>query len=70
VQLWRRRLSVRSVREHCPRKSNVTSPRSEPVQINAIVLGGICYLFDSDTYAGPASAQSQCEATRSPAAIA
>jgi len=40
------------------------------VVMNGVVLGGICYLFDSQSFAAPTSAHSQCESTRLRLAIA
>jgi hypothetical protein len=39
------------------------------VVMNGIVLGGICYLFDSPAYAAPASAHFQSDTAHLPAAI-
>ena len=38
------------------------------VVMNVIILGGVCYLFDSPAYAAPASAQLQSDATHLPTA--
>ena len=40
------------------------------VVLNGVVLGGICYLFDSQTIAAPTSADSQCDTAQVPVAIA
>jgi len=39
------------------------------VVMNVIILGGICYLFDSPSYAGPTSAHIQRYTTDLPPAI-
>jgi hypothetical protein len=39
------------------------------VVMNGIVLGGICYLVDSHTYAAPGSMHCQADTTPLPAAI-
>jgi|HubBroStandDraft_5_1064220.scaffolds.fasta_scaffold1147347_1 hypothetical protein len=39
------------------------------VVMNGIVLGGICYLFDSPAYAAPTFAHSQSDTTHLPAAV-
>lgn len=37
--------------------------------MNGIVLGGICYVVDSQTYAAPTSADCQSDTAHLPAAI-
>jgi hypothetical protein len=39
------------------------------VVMNVIILGGVCYLFASPSYAGPSSAHVQSDTTDLPPAI-